>query len=46
MLETDQQIRRTVEMTPDEEGLYVLHAYLYDGPERIGHEIEHLSISL
>jgi hypothetical protein len=39
-------VQPTVEITPEEEGIYVLHTYLYDGPRRIGHEIEYLSVSL
>ena len=39
-------VQPTVDLTPEEEGIYVLHAYLYDGPRRIGHEIEYLSVSL
>jgi hypothetical protein len=34
------------EITPDEEGIYILHAYLYQGARRIGHRTEYLSISL
>ena len=34
------------EITPDEEGIYILHAYLYQGPRRIGHRTEYLSVSL
>lgn len=39
-------VRHTFEVTPKEEGIYALHAYLYDGPHRIGHRREYLSISL
>jgi hypothetical protein len=39
-------VRHTFEVTPREEGIYALHAYLYDGPRRIGHRREYLSISL
>jgi hypothetical protein len=41
-----EEMRVTTEFTPTEEGMYVLHAYLYDGLNRIGHRTEHLSISL
>ncbi len=42
----DEIVRRTVEFTPEHEGIYILHAYLYDGAKRIGHRTEYLSISL
>jgi len=32
----------TAEMTVDEEGVYTVYAYLYDGVKRIGREIEHV----
>lgn len=31
---------------PEQEGIYVIHAYLFDDGERIGHEREYLSISV
>jgi hypothetical protein len=34
------------EIIPDEQGVYILHGYLYQGPQRIGHRTEYLSISL
>jgi len=41
-----QERRYHFEITPDEAGIYVLHAYLYEGAWRIGHQIEYLSIAL
>lgn len=31
---------------PEQEGIYVIHAYLFDDGERIGHERDHLSIAV
>jgi hypothetical protein len=45
-LAAGEEARHTVEITPGEQGLYVLHAYLYQGARRIGHQIEYLSIAL
>ncbi len=36
----------TAHFTPEEEGFYVLHAYLFDDLRRIGHATEYVSISL
>jgi hypothetical protein len=33
------------EFVPEEEGIYVLHAYLFDNTRRIGHETDYLSIT-
>lgn len=41
-----EQSRYTVTLTPREQGIYVLHAYLYQGARRIGHRVEYLSIAL
>ncbi len=30
----------TIEITPEQEGEYVVHAYLYDGERRIGHAVD------
>jgi hypothetical protein len=38
--------RYMAEITPTEQGLYVLHAYLYQDARRIGHRVEYLSIAL
>jgi len=32
--------------TPEEEGIYILHAYLFEGPRRIDHRREYVSVSL
>ncbi|MGC9468655.1 MAG: hypothetical protein ACP5HS_08690 [Anaerolineae bacterium] len=37
--------RYTVEFTPDKEGIYTLHAYLFAGVRRIDHATEYLSIT-
>ncbi len=31
---------------PEQEGIYVIHAYLFDGTRRIGHERDYLSITV
>lgn len=41
-----QERRYRFEITPDEGGIYILHAYLYEGAWRIGHQVEYLSIAL
>jgi hypothetical protein len=33
------------EFVPEEEGIYVIHAYLFDDTTRIGHETDYLSIT-
>jgi hypothetical protein len=33
-----------VEITPEEEGSYTVHAYLYDGARRIGHAVDHVYV--
>lgn len=35
-----EQTAYSVEFTPEEEGAYTVHAYLYDGVRRIGHETD------
>lgn len=35
-----EQATYSVEFTPEEEGTYTVHAYLYDGVRRIGHETD------
>lgn len=45
-LDAGEEARYTFEITPDREGIYVLHAYLYQGARRIDHRTEYLSISL
>jgi hypothetical protein len=41
-----QERRYRFEVTPEKEGIYILHAYLYEGAWRIGHQMEYLSIAL
>jgi hypothetical protein len=36
--------RYAVEVTPEEEGMYTLYAYLYDGAKRVGHELERVYV--
>lgn len=45
-LEPGQKARYRFHITPEKEGIYILHAYLYDGARRIGHRTEYLSIAL
>jgi len=46
VVETGEQVEPSIEFTPQEEGLYTIHAYLYQGSRRIDHRAEHLSIAL
>jgi hypothetical protein len=39
-----EEVRYAVEITPRQEGMYTLYAYLYDGARRIGHELEHVRV--
>jgi hypothetical protein len=39
-----ERARYTVEFVPDEEGMYTVYAYLYDGTKRIGHELEQVYV--
>jgi hypothetical protein len=43
-LSTDEQARYSAEFTPEEEGMYTVYAYLYDGAKRIGHELEQVYV--
>jgi len=45
-LGADEEARHIFEITPEEEGIYILHAYLYDGARRIGHQTEYLSMTI
>ncbi len=45
LMELGEEVHQQVTFTPDAEGIYVLHAYLYDGAQRIDHQIEYLSIT-
>jgi hypothetical protein len=40
-----EEVRYAVEITPKEEGMYTLYAYLYDGAKRIGHELEQIRVT-
>ena len=44
-LVTGEEVRYAVEITPKEEGMYALYAYLYDGVKRIGHELEQIYVT-
>jgi hypothetical protein len=39
-----ERARYTVEFVPEEEGLYTVYAYLYDGAKRIGHELDQVYV--
>lgn len=39
-----ERARYTVEFVPEEQGLYTVYAYLYDGEKRIGHELEQVYV--
>lgn len=43
-LSTGEEARYAAEVTPEEEGLYTIHAYLYDGIRRIGHQVEKIFV--
>ena len=43
-LSANEQARYSAEITPEEEGMYTLYAYLYDGAKRIGHELEQVYV--
>lgn len=43
-LAPDEEATYSAEVTPDEEGLYTIYAYLYDGANRIGRRIEHIHV--
>ena len=43
-LVTGEEVRYAVEITPRQEGMYTLYAYLYDRARRIGHELEHVRV--
>lgn len=44
-LAAGEQQRYTVTFTPEEEGIYILHVYLYDGANRIGYQTLPLSVA-
>jgi hypothetical protein len=35
----------SVDIEPEEEGSYTIHAYLYDGVRRIGHEVDYVYVA-
>lgn len=43
-LSENEQASYSAEITPEEEGMYTLYAYLYDGARRIGHELEQVYV--
>lgn len=43
-LELGEEATYSAEITPEEEGLYTLYAYLYDGVRRIGREVETIRV--
>lgn len=43
-LSPNEEATYAAEITPDEEGLYTIYAYLYDGVDRIGRRIEHIQV--
>jgi len=43
-LAAGEQARYAAEITPEEEGLYTLYVYLYDGVRRIGREVEYVYV--
>jgi hypothetical protein len=43
-LSANEQARYSAELTPEEEGMYTIYAYLYDGAKRIGHELEQVYV--
>jgi hypothetical protein len=43
-LSAGEEATYSAEITPDEEGLYTVYAYLYDGVRRIGRQVEHVYV--
>lgn len=43
-LSANEQARYSGELVAEEEGMYTLYAYLYDGAKRIGHELEQVYV--
>lgn len=43
-LSPNEEASYSAEVTPDEEGLHTIYAYLYDGVKRIGRRIEHIHV--
>jgi hypothetical protein len=44
-LDIGEEARFSAEIQPDEEGLYTIYGYLYDGVKRIGRAIEHVTVT-
>jgi len=44
-LAAGEEVRYAVEITPTQEGMYTLYAYLYDGAKRMGHELEQIFVT-
>ncbi len=43
-LSAGEEATYSAEVTPDEDGLYTIYAYLYDGVRRIGREVEYVYV--
>ena len=43
-LDMGEEATYSAEITPDEDGLYTIYAYLYDGVRRIGREVEYVYV--
>jgi hypothetical protein len=43
-LSAEEEAHYSVETTPQEEGIYTIYAYLYDGAKRIGHAMEKVCV--
>jgi hypothetical protein len=43
-LQADEEARYAVEFMPEQEGMYTLYAYFYDGVKRIGHDLEKVRV--
>ncbi len=43
-LSAGEEVRYGAEMTPVEEGLYTIYAYLYEAGRRIGYQVEHVYV--
>jgi len=44
-MEPGEEATYRVEFVPEEEGSYAIHAYLYDGAKRLGHEIDYVYVT-
>ena len=43
-LSAGEQAQYSAEIVPEQEGMYTIYAYLYDGAKRIGHELERVYV--